>query len=108
MSVTANAQRQPTGLPPVSNGAASLSWAQAYTPRGEVAAVQRYKDAAGTQVAGATSYTYDSVAGLLKTITHYGGGTLALPYSGTVLASYVYGYDPANLFRVNHNIRPAP
>jgi RHS repeat-associated protein len=80
-----------------SDSSAALSWGQGYTPRGELALVQRFKDAAGTQVAGATSYTYDPVAGLVKTIYHYSGGTVAQPFSGTVLASYVYSYDPANL-----------
>jgi RHS repeat-associated protein len=35
------------------------------------------------------------VAGLVKSIYHYGGGTPGSPYSGTVLASYVYSYDAA-------------
>jgi RHS repeat-associated protein len=36
--------------------------------------VVRFRDVAGTQVAGASSYTYDPVAGRLQTLWHYGGG----------------------------------
>jgi RHS repeat-associated protein len=65
-----------------------------WTPRGEMASLTRYRDVAGMQQAGISSYTYDPVSGLVRTIYHYGGGTPALPYSGSVLASYVYSYDP--------------
>src|SRR5262249_37223441 len=40
--------------------------------------------------------TYDPVTGLVKTISHYGGGTPSDPYSGTALTSYSYSYDELN------------
>jgi RHS repeat-associated protein len=81
------------------DGTAQLRFDQGFTARGEVSSLTRYQDTAGTQQAGITSYTYDNVAGLVKSIYHYGGGTPAQPYSGTVLASYVYSYDPVNLLK---------
>jgi RHS repeat-associated protein len=74
------------------DGQAQARFDQGWTPQGELGAVVRFRDVAGTQLAGASSYTYDPVAGRLQTLWHYGGGTVAQPYSGTPLASYVYGY----------------
>jgi RHS repeat-associated protein len=75
---------------------AQLRFDLGWTPRGELAGLARFADVAGQQLVGASSYTYDPVSGLVKTLYHYRGGTPTLPYSGGVLVSYVYDYDPGN------------
>ena len=56
-----------------------------YLPTGEVGTLKQYADLAGTDLVGQTSYGYDN-ADQVTDIQHSDG-------SGTVLASYLYGYD---------------
>ena len=56
-----------------------------YLPTGEVGTLKQYADLAGTDLVGQTSYSYDN-ADQVTDIQHSDG-------SGTVLASYLYGYD---------------
>jgi YD repeat-containing protein len=56
-----------------------------YDANSNLLSVSRYADAAGTQLNGTSSFTYDSENNL-KTLTHKNA-------SNTVLASYSYSYD---------------
>src|SRR5262249_15306004 len=60
---------------------------QAWTDRGQLEAVSRYADLAGTQKVGETDYAYDD-AGRTTHISHKGG-------AGTTLLDLSYSYDLA-------------
>src|SRR5262249_47648122 len=64
-----------------SDGTTQARFDLAYNARDEMTSLTRYQDVAGTTQAGITSVTYDNVAGLVRSIYHYGGGTPAAPYS---------------------------
>jgi RHS repeat-associated protein len=71
-----------------SNGTTQARLDIAYTPDGQVATLSRYKDTAGTQLAGKSLFTYDPANNVTR-IQHQDG-------SGNVLGDYQYAYDTAN------------
>jgi RHS repeat-associated protein len=68
----------------------SLRFDLGSSARGEMTTLTCFADPSAVTVEGKSTYTYDPVSGLVRSITH---GTGA---AGTPVASYVYTYDAGN------------